>query len=288
MIDTQFIAACVSIESHIPEFPESDQHVTRLIHQIYTKGFASLPIEFKENIQKLKRLNPGWEHRFYDSQSMEVFIFEHYGADVLAMYTRIDPAYGAARADLFRYLCVYHFGGVYLDIKSTIDVPLDSSIKNDDMFLLSQWDSQPGSIYAKFGRHKELQHVDGGEYQIWHIVAAPGHPYLKQVIQKVLENVRSYNPFVSGTGRRGVLRTTGPIAYTLAIAPVIELYPHRIVDVCKEYGFRSSIFDAGSATNAHRAFMGLHYSKNRHPVVRQTGWRRLVWRVLTLLRGRGG
>ena len=46
------------------------------------------------------------------------YIRREYGESILSCYLRIDPVYGAARADLFRYLLLYRTGGVYLDIKS--------------------------------------------------------------------------------------------------------------------------------------------------------------------------
>lgn len=62
--------------------------------------------------------NPGWEHRLYNSAKAERFIADHYGVGTLAAYLRIGPEYGAARADLLRYLVIYKHGGVYLDLQS--------------------------------------------------------------------------------------------------------------------------------------------------------------------------
>lgn len=77
-------------------------------------------------------MNPGWEHRLYDDADIEAFIRESYGDEILAYYHRIDRRYGAARADLFRYLLLYRLGGVYLDIKSTTVRPLDEVLRPDE------------------------------------------------------------------------------------------------------------------------------------------------------------
>jgi mannosyltransferase OCH1-like enzyme len=42
-----------------------------------------------------------------------------------------------AKADFWRYLVLYKYGGVYIDIDSSIDVPLDSFINGGDCAILS-------------------------------------------------------------------------------------------------------------------------------------------------------
>jgi len=88
---------------------------------------------FVDNISAIKNLNPGWEHRLYDDKECSDFIKEHYGTDMQNLYKRINPSYGPARADLFRYLLIYKIGGVYLDMKSTTTKPLSEVLRPDDV-----------------------------------------------------------------------------------------------------------------------------------------------------------
>jgi hypothetical protein len=53
-------------------------------------------------VDELRIGNPGWQYRFDDDAAIESFILTEYGEKILALYRRIDPLYGAARADLFR------------------------------------------------------------------------------------------------------------------------------------------------------------------------------------------
>jgi hypothetical protein len=46
----------------------------------------------------------------------------------------------------------------------------------------------------------------------------------------VLHNIKTYDRRKTGVGRMGVLRLTGPIAYTLAIQKVIGLYQYRKIN----------------------------------------------------------
>ena len=79
------------------------------------------------NIDFLIRMNGSWEYRMFDDRECGEFIRNAYGAEMLKLYMSINPAYGAARADLFRYLLIYHYGGVYLDLKSTCTKPFEQN-----------------------------------------------------------------------------------------------------------------------------------------------------------------
>lgn len=203
------------------------RRIPRIIHQTYPG--TALPERLRDNVATLVATNPGWDHRLYDDGAIERFISEHYPKEILAAYSRIRPEYGAARADLFRYLAVYRLGGVYLDIKSRFTRPIDEVIGEDDRIILSQWRNGAGEAHHGFGLHHELAHIDGGEFQQWHIMAAPGHPFLRAVILRVLSNLDDYTPWKYGVGRIGVFRLTGPIAYTLAVYPLLGTAPARVV-----------------------------------------------------------
>src|ERR1700692_1394936 len=114
------------------------QQIPRIIHQIYFSQ-APLPDVLIRNINHIKDMNPNWEHRLYDDAAINHFIASHYPSDYLDLYLKINPKYGAARADFFRYLLMYKCGGVYLDIKASTIKPLDGTIREEDRFLLAGW-----------------------------------------------------------------------------------------------------------------------------------------------------
>ncbi len=244
----------------LPHVAES-QRIPRIIHQTYPGH--SLPEPLRDTVESLIASNPEWDHRLYDDKDIESFISEHFPLEILAAYRKIRPEYGAARADLFRYLAIYQSGGVYLDIKSRFTQPIDTVIAGDEGMILAQWRNRPGEVHEGFGLHPELAAIAGGEFQQWHVIARAGHPFLRTVICSVLSNIENYSPWRTGVGRNGVFRLTGPIAYTRAIYPLLGSAPARIVASEADLALEYSIAGNYVHQNAFRR----HYSQFDKPVV---------------------
>jgi hypothetical protein len=240
-----------------PRFREASS-ISKLVHQTYRT--ERLPYFLKENVERLKERLGSYRYVFWNEKDQYDFLYENYGFDLLQEYLRISPSYGAARADLFRYLCLYKLGGVYLDIKSNIDRPLEQIILPDDRYILSQWDNGPSGRQRGFGLHEELANVPGGEYEQWHVISAPGHPFLLAVINKVLRNIHDYVSDRDGTGKKGVLCLTGPIAYTQAIHEIRAQHPHRFL-IAEKSGFTYN------AVAGYHLASPRHYSRLTTPIV---------------------
>jgi mannosyltransferase OCH1-like enzyme len=240
---------------------ESDGHIPRILHQIYVGG--PLPESLAANVRRLREMHPEWEYRFYDDTAAELVIAENYGATMLAVYRSISPHYGAARADLLRYLVLYRFGGVYIDLKSVTERPLDTVIAPEDGFILTQWDNEPGDEHEGFGFMPYVSHVSGGEFLQWFLASARGHPMMGAVIDKVTAILLAYDPLRDGTGR-GVVRVTGPVPFTQAVLPLRDQCCCRYVRNHRTLGLRYSL----ASGMAHRSMMsGRHYTRSRHPIV---------------------
>lgn len=241
----------------LPTFPVGDA-IPRILHQHFLAGEAAIPEPVRAIRDGLRAANPGWSYSFWDARRAETWIGETYGKDVLARYLRIQPEYYAARSDLLRYLNLYAQGGVYLDIKSTCDRPLDAAIRPGDKYILMPWEADQRY------EHPELAHLADGEYAQWAIISVAGHPYLRAVIQRVLANVAAYAEWRNGVGMHATLRVTGPIAYSLAIEEIRPRHPHTWLSVPSDRGFRYTALARG---DSHRPIFGKHYAEIKTPMV---------------------
>jgi autotransporter strand-loop-strand O-heptosyltransferase len=182
--------------------------IPRIIHQTYKNN--DLPIEITKVVNELKTMNPTFEYRFYTDDDCIKFIKSNYDEETLNLYLSINPIYGSSRSDFFRYLLMYKVGGVYLDIKSCTTIPLEETLLPTDEYLLTHWEELDWS--------NELNY-QFGEFQNWHIICRPNHPFLSRIIEIVKENIKNY---LGGSDKGTVLRVTGPIAYSKGIIELIS------------------------------------------------------------------
>jgi len=262
----------------IPEIP-LHSHIPKIIHQIYLGG--DLPSLFQKNIQLQKSRNPDWSFVLYDDEKAEEFIVKHYGYKMLEKYLSIDEAYAVARSDLLRYLLLYVYGGVYLDVKSSFKKNISSVIHGDESYIISQWRNGPSDIHEGWGLHTELGFIKGGEFQQWHIIAAAGHPFLKEVIKQVVYEIDHYSARRTGTSGIGVFRLTGPIVYTKTIAPLLNKHKCKIVPnedyISMEYSIISD--------SLHQNFNKVHYTMNDKPIIKSKGFKNIYDKLFVYFRG---
>lgn len=252
----------------VPEFPQAE-HIARNIHQIgiYADHPGEYPKMFIENRNHIINLNQSFNFYFWSEggfYDIEEFIQSKYGKEVLKYYRSIKPAYAAARSDLFRYLCLYAMGGVYIDLKSTISYPLDKILRPTDRFLVSFWHHNDRC-------HPELNYIPyGGEYEQYYLVCAAGHPLMRRIIQQVLCNITIYDEKISGIAQYGTLRLTGPVIFSKLVHEYRKTHEDMVRQIHSvSNGISYSIFNNYAK---HKVFSskGKHYSDNKTSIVDKT------------------
>ena len=94
--------------------------IPRIIHQTWKT--KTLPAWGEVPVQTWRDVNPSFEHRLYDDADMARVVKAHYPA-IWPHYQRLLPI---QKADVFRYVALWAFGGVYADIDVTALEPVDS------------------------------------------------------------------------------------------------------------------------------------------------------------------
>lgn len=169
----------------------------------------------------------GWKQTIYSDSDIEKFFIKEFGKnhDLTRAYFKINPKYGAAKADIFRYVIIWKYGGLYLDMKSCVYNPLPPIPDGKDIWV-SGWNAQ----YHLF---------NNGEYMNWFIYAKKGCPVLKEVIETIVCNILFladgeinyqyfYTPISETIAKSNVLAVTGPVAFTNTIN--FTKYPDRVYD----------------------------------------------------------
>ena len=236
--------------------------IEKHIHQT-APSYEELPQDYKDNIEKIKNLNPEWKYHFYDDAAVENFIKSNFDGRIFRLFSKIDERYGAARADLFRYLVVFRYGGLYLDIKSTLLTPLDLILVDSDTFITSHWpEILDGVDISAWGKHEDLI---SHEFQNWFIFSDSSNEILQKVIDKVLDNIENYNATRDGVGRRGVISLTGPVAYSQVLEKKENIAKVKIISN-EKLGFVYSIY--GINDSKHIRLQKEHYTKLFIPIIK--------------------
>lgn len=146
-----------------------------IVHQTWKSKSLSEPV--RSYCDSWKRLNPSCDYRFYDD------------ADCLALvrtdYPRLIDLYESLplsilRADLFRYLAVYRFGGIYADVDMECLQPFDSFLSAGGAVFSIE--AQTTSV-----RQRELQYRE--PFQIANCIFASeaGHPFIRLIIDRAVQ-----------------------------------------------------------------------------------------------------
>ena len=109
-------------------------------------------------------------------------------------------------------MIIYHYGGVYFDLKSGHKTPLRDLIKPDDEMIIPTWNNI-GFIFPRVGEAAQ-----------WVCLSIPRHPMLKLVLDEV--NNRLKKSTKSDYGWMGVFRLTGPLMYTSIVNKHKGLIPN--------------------------------------------------------------
>jgi mannosyltransferase OCH1-like enzyme len=192
----------------------SNYKIPFIVHQTFYT--TDLPVEIIRTIIHNKKICPRFKFCFYNDEQCEIFIKTNFDDNVYNAYLKLNKAYGAMRADFFRYCVLYKMGGVYLDIKSMITKPLGLIINPDDVCILDI----PRNNLEPWRRNNPT-------YEQWLLIFAPQHPYLKHMIDQMVNDIENnYQPTINGyemNSKTKVLLLTGPDAFTRAINSYIQL-----------------------------------------------------------------
>lgn len=147
--------------------------IPKILHQTWKS--ADLPAELSRYRETWRLRNRDLEMRFYDDDDCRELVARDF-PQYLEIYDCMP--FAIQRADFFRYLAVYRFGGVYADLD------VESLRPFDKFFALG------GALFGierHVTRSTQARHGYAEPYQIGNCIfaATPGHPFLLAIIERV-------------------------------------------------------------------------------------------------------
>lgn len=173
---------------------EDIDEIPLTIYQSWTTN--NIPPKMKENMDRVLKDNPQFDHYLFSHEACENFIRENFSRSVLKAFRMLKP--GAYKSDLWRYCILWKNGGVYMDVKFYPVVPLSDLLSNHpDLFIKDVIATHTSNADMK------CKHAAGGLYNGF-MISKPKNPIFKEMIDTIVKHCKAKN------GKNSMLQVTGP------------------------------------------------------------------------------
>ncbi|KAJ3129041.1 membrane-bound alpha-1,6- mannosyltransferase Initiation-specific [Nowakowskiella sp. JEL0407] len=194
--------------------------IPRIIHQTCTRETLR-NITIQKNIESFKTLNRNYLHFLWVDDDVRELVELYFPAHYLTIFDQLPKP--VMKADIFRYMVLYQFGGVYSDIDTV-------ALQSVDDWLFSRFRSRPNAedqpkelLALVVGMEADV--VDRSDWFKWYarplqwcqwtIVGSAKHPVLKSVTDSIFIKVGGVFDGLLGDVTGGmVLEITGPGIWT--------------------------------------------------------------------------
>lgn len=99
-------------------------YIPHIIHQIWLSSpeKTSVPVPFIDNVQTFLSNNPAWTYFLWTNETARKFLQDRY-PHLLGLYDRLPRV--VSKGDMLRYIVIYEYGGLYVDMDTVNFRPLD-------------------------------------------------------------------------------------------------------------------------------------------------------------------
>lgn len=192
--------------------------------------------KFEDKLKYSKSKNENYKFIFYDDSARIKFIEENF-PNFYEFYKRINQGYGVAKADIFRVLILYKYGGIYIDCKTQIE-NMDElflkypnkkfytcSFKKDDR-ILNTINNITGTKYQNFfiATEKKGEVISAIKYEMFHRLSSYG---VMKINKKITTLSKIFRLGDETCGLLAVYTYTGPYIFT----KIIKKNSNSIFDV---------------------------------------------------------
>jgi len=207
--------------------------IPKILHQTW-KTKENLPVDFEKYSSTWKNLHPTWDYRLYDDNDC-LLIVKKYFPQFLDTYLQLPTP--VMKADMFRYMIIYQFGGLYADIDAEALKPFDNLINKDDKMIVGTEIDFDNLAFSKFNplyKNYYKKHNIPVQYAQYVFLAEPKNP----ILYKILQHIKN-KKHVSGSTHTDTFLVTGPAIFSHIIHDNIK--DVKILNVKKFNGVTSII-----------------------------------------------
>jgi len=167
-----------------------DSKIPRNLIQTYKDNKIHRFIQ--ENLENILETNDDYNYYLITDDIGIDIIKQHFDQRTLDAFNRLNL--GAAKGDFLRYIAIYVYGGIYLDLDSNINTHLSSFINPtlEHLFFMD--------------RNSNLQQ--------WCFAASPNNPIILRIIEEMINRINN--------NEQNIFLATGPTLFTDVVYNLIE------------------------------------------------------------------
>ena len=207
---------------------ESFSNSNSKLNIIQTWKNYQVPSKYKNLVLSVKKLNPYCNYTLFNDNDIEHFLKQKF-PQYLSTFHKFP--YTIQKIDFFRYLAIYYYGGVYLDL----DIKLHQSIQDLN-------NTSKCVFPLEFERSTDqILHQQGfqgliGNYAFY---APKNHPFIKKIIDNIVSERIPIKMSECSDYRQYVYYTTGPVMVTQSY---LDYSSKHEIDIIKPQPFQKSSF----------------------------------------------
>jgi mannosyltransferase OCH1-like enzyme len=136
-----------------------------------------------KNIMEIRKRNPDYDYRLITDSEGAFLIKNHFHERVFKAFEKL--IIGAAKGDFIRYIVLFLYGGVYLDLDASIELELNTFIHPTDEFIF-------------------FINGDANLEQFCFMIR-PKHPLMLKIIEEMVTRIENKEP--------NIFKATGPTLF---------------------------------------------------------------------------
>ena len=195
--------------------------IPKIIHQTWKS--RDLPDNYKNYSNSWKDKHPDWEYCFYDDIDCENFVKEFF-PQFLEIYNSMEKP--VMKADMFRYLVVYKYGGVYADIDTLCLKSLNDLLDDSQMIVGIDLDFNNKLLrFSPMYKYYKKNNINK-QYAQYIFMSTIKNPILLEVVENISQNNLDSNQHIN------VFLKTGPGIFTKIVDKYVKKkYPIKVLDI---------------------------------------------------------
>ena len=156
--------------------------IPKIIMQTYKTN--KIHNKIYNNIKNFLDINPTYDYYLITDDMGRSLIKKNFNQYILNAFDKLNL--GAAKGDFLRYVALYEYGGIYIDLDSSITADLNKCIDhNIDHYIV--WDGQCNIMNTP-------------------IISKPKNPIILMILNEIVRRINNYEP--------NIFNATGPTVIT--------------------------------------------------------------------------